>query len=78
MVSAANGKLPALRRGTFLVRQGRHTRRGTHLQDAGTATTPAGVLSFAIVSVGDPCHWPACNITVNGQTWCDEGRNRNG
>jgi hypothetical protein len=36
MVSAGqrqDGKLPALRRGTFSVRQGRHTRRGKNLPD---------------------------------------------
>lgn len=26
---------------------------------------------------GIPCHRPQCKITVNGQAYCDEGRNCN-
>jgi hypothetical protein len=42
-----------------------------------TAITPEDLCSSAIVSA-EPCHWPACKMTVNGQTYCDEGRNCNG
>jgi len=29
----------------------------------------------AVRASNEPCHWPACKVTVNGRSYCDEGKN---